>query len=285
MNNPYQPLAYYHYTNNPSNDPYLVINLNNCSYGICECSPNCSELLYTDCMNISLWTMYHTLLEKYTKDIYAVVQQQFSSSNQAIKKAIKEKNYQQVIYHFEDQDITLYDLDSIMKPLKLVLYTLLDDAYYYIEDPQHINIVVFGGIHFSYLIRHYLKEYFTKPPFKSNQWIITSSKSFIRLGCILLEANMKEEDALFLHDSYTGREKVILYLDEENLVRYKRPYYLTKTDVLYLRINNHLTKIDIPRHFYEDAVEIGYDHNTVYLRVFETQHVEEIHLQNNESIS
>ena len=169
--------------------------------------------------------------------------------------------------------------------LKLVLYTLLDDAYYYIEDPQHINIVVFGGIHFSYLIRHYLKEYFTKPPFKSNQWIITSNKSFIRLGCILLEANVKEEDALFLHDSYTGIEKIVLYLDEENLVRYKRPYYLTKTDVLYLRLNNHLTKIDIPRHFYEDAVEIGYDHNTVYLRVFETQHVEEIHLQNNDSIS
>lgn len=118
MNNPYQPIAYYHYTNNPSNDPYLVINLNNCSYGICECSPNSSELLYTDCMNINLWTMYHTLLEKYTKDIYTVVQQQFNSSNQAIKKAIKEKNYQQVIYHFEDQDITLYDLDSIMKPLK-----------------------------------------------------------------------------------------------------------------------------------------------------------------------
>lgn len=266
MNNPFQPLAYYHYTNNPSNDPYLVINLNNCSYGICECSPNSCELLYTDCMNISLWTMYHTLLEKYTKDIYASVQQQFNSSNQAIKKAIEENDFQQVIYHFENQDLTLYDLDSIMKPLKLVLYSLLDDAYYYIEDPQHINIVVFGGIHFSYLIRHYLKEYFTQPPFKSNQWIITSSKSFIRLGCILLEANMKEEDALFLYDSYTGRGKIVLYLDEENLVRYKDPYYVTKTDVLYLRINNHLTKIDIPRHFCDNLVDIGYDHNNLYLK-------------------
>ena len=285
MNNPYQPIAYYHYTNNPSNDPYLVINLNNCSYGICECSPNCSELLYTDCVNINLWTMYHTLLEKYTKDIYAVVQEQLKSSNQAIKKAIEENNFQQVIYHFEDQDLTLYDLDSILNPLKLILYSFLDEACHHIEDPQHINIVVFGAIHASHLIRYYLKEYFTQPPFKSNQWIITSSKSFIRLGCILLEADMKEEDALFLHDSYTGIEKIVLYLDEENLVRYKRPYYLTKTDVLYLRINNHLTKIDIPRHFYEDAVEIGYDHNTVYLRVFETQHVEEIHLQNNDSIS
>ena len=94
---------------------------------------------------------------------------------------------------------------------------------------------------------------------------------------------MKEEDALILHDHITDRESVVLYLDEEN--QNKRPYFLTKTDTLYLRMNNHLTKIDIPRHFYEDAVEIGYDHNTVYLRVFETQHVEEIHLQNNDSIS
>lgn len=266
LNNLYQSIAYYHYTNNLSNDPYLVINLNNCSYGICECSPNSSELLYTDCMNVSLWTMYHTLLEKYTKDIYAVVQQQFNSSNQAINKAIEENDFQQVIYHFEDQDLTLYDLDSILNPLKLILYSFLDEACHHIEDPQHINIVVIGTIHASYLIRHYLKEYFTKPPFKSNQCIITSSKSFIRLGCILLEADMKEEDALILHDHITNRESIVLYLDEEKGNRNKRPYFLTKTDTLYLRINNQLTKIDIPRHFCENLVDIGYDHHNVYLK-------------------
>lgn len=217
-------------------------------------------------MNINLWTMYHTLLEKYTKDIYAVVQEQLKSSNQAIKKAIEENNFQQVIYHFEDQDLTLYDLDSILNPLKLILYSFLDEACHHIEDPQHINIVVFGTIHASHLIRYYLKEYFTQPPFKSNQWIITSSKSFIRLGCILLEADMKEEDALILHDHITDRESVVLYLDEEEGNRNKRPYFLTKTDTLYLRMNNHLTKIDIPRHFIDNLADIGYDHHNVYLK-------------------
>lgn len=266
MNNPYQPLAYYHYTNNPSNDPYLVINLDDCAYGICECRPNHSELLYTECMSIRLWTMYHMLLEKYTKDIYTIVQQQLKSSNQAINKAIEVNNFQQIIYHFEDQDITLYDLDTIMKPLKLVLYSLLDEACHHIEDPQHINIAVFGTIHVSHLIRHYLKEYFTKPPFKPNQWIMTSSHSLISLGYILLEANMKEENALILHDHITNRERVVLYLDEEKGNRNKKTYFLTKTDVLYLRMNNHLTKIDIPHHFCENLVSIGYDHHNVYLK-------------------
>ena len=192
MNNPYQPIAYYHYTNNPSNDPYLVINLNNCSYGIYECSPNCSELLYTDCVNINLWTMYHTLLEKYTKDIYAVVQEQLKSSNQAIKKAIEENNFQQVVYRFENKDITYSELDMILTPLKYKLKDLFEDACHHIEDPQHVNIIVLGDIYCSYIIERYCKEYFTKPPFKSDQSIIPSSYLFEILGDMLLREDFGE---------------------------------------------------------------------------------------------
>lgn len=73
MNNSYQSFAYYHYTNKPSNDPYPVININNCSYGICECRPDSSELLYIECRSISLWTMYRTLLEKYTSAMIIIL--------------------------------------------------------------------------------------------------------------------------------------------------------------------------------------------------------------------
>ena len=192
MNSLYQPLAYYHYTNNHSDNPYLVINLNNCSYGICECSPNSSELLYTDCMNISLWTMYHTLLEKYAQDIYASVEQQVDSSNQAIKKAIEENNFQQVVYHFENKDITYSDLDMILTPLKYKLKDLFEDACHHIEDPQHVNIIVLGDIYCSYIIERYCKEYFTNPPFKSDQSIIPSSYLFVILGDMLLREDFGE---------------------------------------------------------------------------------------------
>ncbi|WP_299350064.1 hypothetical protein [uncultured Catenibacterium sp.] len=192
MNNPYQSLAYHEYANNYSFDPYLVLDLDHCSYGICKCGGNYCDLLYTNNMGVNLCTMYHTLLEKYAKDIYASVEQQVDSSNQAIKKAIEENNFQQVVYHFENKDITYSDLDMILTPLKYKLKDLFEDACHHIEDPQHVNIIVLGDIYCSYIIERYCKEYFTNPPFKSDQSIIPSSYLFVILGDMLLREDFGE---------------------------------------------------------------------------------------------
>ncbi len=281
----YEAAALYHYVSQQleSDKKYLVLDLDDCSYGYCECGNKNRTRLYHSwtSMNINLWEEFVKSVKKlidnnYPYDIEAESQAQMTIANGAFQSYyLSDRTVNGEALVFADSIITCERLE---KELRLVR-TKIEELIYRVrnqvseENIMEANIIVLGKAQEVSPVMYFVREFISFDPllpdarFKNGE-LNDNYSEFVRLGKEYLEAlkTLKCSYVLMGYDAVRNAVVPIWSVEkgqqemEINKLPFSPPILVTKGDKLAIKKDSINIEVTIPYSFApmdSDLIEIA----------------------------
>lgn len=281
----YEAAALYHYVSQQlkSDKKYLVLDLDDCSYGYCECSNKNRTRLYHSwtSMNINLWEEFIKGVKKlidnnYPYDIEAESQAQMTMANSSFQSYyLSDRAVNGEALVFADSIITCKKLE---KELRLVR-TKIEELIYRVreqlseENIMEASIIVLGKAQEVFPIMYFVREFISFDPllpdarFK-NEELKDSYSEIVKLGKEYLESlkTLKSSYVLMGYDAVRNAIVPIWTVEkgqqemETNKLSFSPPVLVAKGDKLAIKKDSINIEVTIPYSFApmdSDLIEIA----------------------------
>lgn len=294
----YEAAALYHYVSQQAKTEkkYLVFDLDDCSYGYCECSNENRTLLYHSytTFNINLWdefikTVTELAGENDSYDISAEVQAQLASVNSNFQNYyLSEREINSEAFIFPNITITCEKLEKNLYSVRTKIEELVTQIKAKVSEENliEVSIIVLGKAEKVSPIMFFLRELLSGDPILPDARFINDElqedcSDFVRLGNEYLESlkSLKYSYILMGYDAAKNSivpiwsvEKGQQEMDISKL-QFSSPIMVSKGDKLHLKRDTANIDVPIPYSFApmdSDLIEIsiGVQDNTdtLYIR-------------------
>jgi hypothetical protein len=279
----YEAAAFYDWSSSHKEARYIVIDLDDCSYGLCSCgSQGETKLIQSGTSgNADLWEMCSEAVRKtagddYPFDISHEMQNQLTAGNDILYNyIISDRMLDAELLHFAERMVTCREFEELISEAK----EKLDEMFSHINENvskeilADSSIIVLGRAQQVFLITYYIKEYLCADPLLADERYrnIEFSDSYdniVKIGTDLYESGSRTRHgiSLRLYDKETGSDTELM-LPEKNQngedlhkPEYIGPVLLTENDTITLEIDGEKTEIKVPYSFgpmESDLAELG----------------------------
>lgn len=281
----YEAAALYHYVSQQleSDKKYLVLDLDDSSYGYCECGNKNRTRLYHSwsSMNINLWEEFIKIVRKlvdnnYPYDIEAESQAQMAAANSSFQSYyLSDRTVNGEALVFSNFVITCENLEKELRLVRVKIEELISRVKEQVSDENlmEADIIVLGKAQEVFPIMYCVREFISSDPllpdarFKNDE-LRDSYSEIVRLGKEYLEAlkTLKCSYVLMGFDAVRNAVVPIWSVEkgqqemEINKLSFSPPVLVAKGDKLAIKKDATTLEIAIPYSFApmdSDLIEIA----------------------------
>lgn len=296
----YEAVSFYDYTNNHVNGDFLVIDLDDCSFGFCNCNTqgeiclNCSDGLQDHC---NLWELCIDSIKAIvdenntTNFIHEVETQLIANGNVMQGYILSDKMMDLELLHISNQVIVCSEFEKCIRHVKLKIEELLNivKKQVNISSIENSYVIILGRAQDVFLVDYYIREGLSGDPllpddrFRNTEYK-DSYNEIVRIGTELWNANksIHHTYSLLLFSRETNTVEKILIAkkgqpqDALTTINYTEPLLLERDDVLSMEIDDKIVDIELPYSFApmdSDLVQValGLENNKEQLYVRRTR--------------
>lgn len=207
----YEAAALYHYANQKSTSQksYLVIDLDDCSYGFCYCSENYKTRLCSSwtSIHVSIWdacvNAIKKLVEKsYPYDVKTEIEAQFITANSAWKNYyFSDKAVNSEVFAFSDTMITCEELEHSFHFVKEKVKELGTRIKKQVSEEELLetNILILGKAQELYSVMYYIREQLSFDPLLPDERFRNSELQDSYADIVSLGKNLLKEMKTLKH--------------------------------------------------------------------------------------
>lgn len=282
----YEAAALYHYTSQgiENEEKYLVLDLDDCSFGYCECGNGNRTRLYhsSTSIKINLWDEFLQVVkrmvgENYPYDLDAEIQAQLTIADSSFRSYyLSDRAINEEAFALSNITLTCEDIERELLFAKRKIEELVSQIKVRLteEDLLDVSIIVLGKAQEVHPVMYFLRELLSFDPllpdarFKNDQ-LKENYSEFVRLGQKYLEAlkTLKFTYSLMGFDAVRNALIPIWSVEkgqpeiEVNKMQFSPPIMVFKGDKLLVKRDSTNIEITIPYSFTpmeNDLVEISF---------------------------
>ncbi|MBO4699569.1 hypothetical protein J5690_08195 [bacterium] len=244
---------------------YLVIDLDDCSYGVCECDEQGKiKLLNSRALNINLWdscvNAVKDIIDEFSDGLQDEIERQLLSekNNIVLRNYIcSDRSFDQELFNFQNQTILCREFEEGILSVKTSLKELFDDLNQ--QENDNSFFIVLGRAQGVFLITYYIKESFSPAPLLPderfrNTGFKDNSDEIVRIGNELFDSKIKFQHnyRILVFDKETKSMEYILAVDkgqaedDSQARKYVGPILLMNNDILLVNIDEKSIDIKVP---------------------------------------
>lgn len=294
----YEAAAFYDHVNKHSDDQYLVIDLDDCSYGFCKCdAQGTTDLLHSyTSINTDLGELCADSVRKAAGsgdsfDFLDGTNTQLAANNEALQKYIvSDSIMDSELSISSNQTMLCSEFEEAVQPVKSKLEELfcIIDKHIDYSVLEESCIIILGRAQEVFLINYYIRELLGSDPLLPDERFRNTEfkdpyNEIVKIGTELFESKktIQHSYSLLLFSKETNAVERVLVAqkgqpkDEENLktVKYTEPIFLTEDDELSMEIDKTIVKVEIPYSFapvdsdlVQAAIGLQNDKEVLYIR-------------------
>lgn len=270
----YEAAAFYDHVNKHSVGRYLVIDLDDCSYGFCECDAFGKTALLNSCtsINTDLWELCVNSIRNAAGsgdsfDFLDETDTQLAANNEVLHKYIvSDRIMDSELSISSNQTMLCSEFEEVVHPVKSKLDELFGNIDKRIDSSalEDSYIIILGRAQELFLINCYIRELLGSEPLLPDERFRNTEfkdpyNEIVKIGAELFELKktIQHSYSLLLFSKKTNTiERVLIAQkgqpkDEEDLklVKYTEPILLAADDELSMEIDEKVVKVKIPYSF------------------------------------
>lgn len=263
---------------------YLVLDLDECSLGICLCDAKGETRLvdsYAVSGNHNLWhdcvsEVKKFLGNQYIFDVQQEMINQIKTSNNAVENYLRsDRVFDPCMFRFSENTISCSEFENCIQQVKQNLYALFDEVSKRIsrDTIPDIKIIVLGYAQELYLTDYYIRDYFSAEPFLADDRFVNSMfqdhySKVVEIGMeyYMEKNNVNHTYTLILLDKQSETIEEICFIKKGQSkkaleeLQYIGPIYLSGDETVSIQVDSEITNIRIPYSFmpvHDDLIDVA----------------------------